>query len=103
MRGKTERLDNILQHILLKHGYAESIKLQPVREFVKDYFNDENGDQVKVVSIKKNILTLSLSSSTLLYEVKYFKYDDLKKRLNELAGIKIKDLCLVLDNCKYGK
>ena len=97
MRGKTERIDAILQKVLASRGIKKSIQLNQITTIVHRFFNETENKHLKVGTIKNNKLVLHLDSSSLLYEIRCFKKESLLAFIKQESDLDIRDVTLVLD------
>lgn len=97
MRGKTERINTILQKVLANKGITKSIQLNSLRKIVNRFFTDTEKKHLKVGNVKNDKLVLHLDSSSLLYEIKCFRKDNLLDFIKQESDQVIKDIILVLD------
>ena len=98
MRGKTERIDKILEKLLLKKGLTKNIQLGEIREALSQILSNNEKKNIRISHIGNNRLYLYISSSSLLYEIKCFKKDQILEELNRKSTTKISDICFILDN-----
>lgn len=102
MRGRTEKLDKILQGFLLKKGITKNIQLNRVRAVLDKVFSKEESAHLKIGYLKYGKLYLYVDSAGLLYEIRCFKKVELLARINQELDLKLKDICLLMDNGKNG-
>ena len=102
MRGKTERIDDIIKKILLQKGITKNIQLNRIRSVISSVLSGEEFARIRVGRLKNKKLYLHVDSSSLLYELRCFKKDLLLEKINSVGDIKVSDICLVLDMKSHG-
>ena len=102
MRGKTERLDNLIKKVLLKKGITRNIQSNRIRSIISRVLSEGEMARTRVGQIKNKKLFLHVNSSSLLYEIKCFKKDLILDKINETENLNLSDICVVLDNNSNG-
>lgn len=97
MRGKTERIDDLIKKVLLRKGITKNIQLNRIRTVISSVLSEEEFTRIRVGQLKNRKLYLHVDSSSLLYELRCFKKDMLLEKINSVGEIRVSDICLVLD------
>lgn len=98
MRGKTERIDKILENVFLKTGLTKNIQLNQIQSIISSCLDEYDHNHLRIGYIKNRKLYLYVDSSSYLYEIKCFKKNSILEKLKENTNINISDICLILDN-----
>ena len=98
MRGKTERIDNLIKKVLLKKGITNNIQSNKIKSVISKVLDEKELARTRVGQIKNNKLYLHVNSSSLLYEIKCFKKDMILEKINGTGDYHLSDICVVLDN-----
>jgi hypothetical protein len=96
MRGNTERIDKIIESVLSKKGITRNIQSNKIRNILTDLLGKSEAEHIQIENFKNNRLILSVDSSSLLYELKCFKKDQLLEALKKEQSITINEITFVL-------
>ena len=96
MRGKTERIDKIIESVLSKKGITRNIQSNKIRNILTDLLGRSEAEQIQIENFKNNRLILSVNSSSLLYELRCFKKDQLLDAFKREQSITVKEITFVL-------
>ena len=98
MRGKTEKIDQIIKNVFLKKGITNNLQLNRIKKAISSQIKEEEKSYIRVSHIKNKKLFIFIKSSSLLYEIKCFKKDDILQSIREEGGIYIDDVCFMMDS-----
>ena len=102
MRGKTERIDDLIKKVLLKKGITKNIQSNRIRTIISPVLSENELSKIRVGQIKNKKLYLLVDSSSLLYEIKCFKKDLLLETINKHSQFDLIDISVVLDCNRNG-
>jgi hypothetical protein len=97
MRGKTEKIDAIIQKVLARKGITRNIRLNRIRVILDAFFTEKEAGHLKVGALKNDKLVIQVDSPSLLYEIRCFRKEQLLECLKQKGDPNIKDITLVLD------
>ncbi len=102
MRGKTEKLNKVIEKLLLSKGITKNIQFNKINTILRSNISVKEMESIRIGYLKKGILYIFVNSSSLLYEINCFKkesiFSAIKKR--ELFDIKKIKFLLVDKNDK---
>jgi len=97
MRGKTENIGIIINKIMLRKGVVNTTYENKIASILNEYFDLKEMSKIKIYSMKNNILKLKINSTSLMYEINYFKKDQILKDIKNKVNYKINKIDICLD------
>jgi|GEM_PF-3286089 len=98
IRGKTEKLCDILRNVLSRKAIAGRIQNRQIQEALQNILSSEELRHLKYGGIQNGCLRLSADSQPLIFEMESFRSDEILQRLHELEYKQIKKIRFEFEN-----
>lgn len=101
-RPKTDRVGDLIAGVVKASGLGKSSPLERLQGIWREAVGRKNAGETRLLSLRKGLLTVEVTSSALAYELGVYYKHDLLARLREEGKVPIQDLKCVVGGTPRG-